>query len=272
MRPTNQNAKLEHAQAAATKVVEIHKRLADFIKPGVTLALIDTFVGQTLDALGAKSCFKGYKVPRCPAFPSFSCLSPNDCIVHGTAGFRREPLVEGDTISIDIGVRYHGWVGDAAWTYYLGAMSDDQKRLCRAGRESINAGIEQLVPGKPYLNFAKAVQDVVEAQHGLHCVRGLGGHGYGQALHEPPFIANALPTYPGEWPDAQTQIKTGTLLAVEPMIAVGTPEISQERGTWPIMTADGSLSVHYEHDVYIADDGPIVLTAELENLPDVVGD
>ncbi|MFG0258557.1 MAG: type I methionyl aminopeptidase [Phycisphaerales bacterium JB043] len=272
MRPTNPNAKLEHAQAAATRVVDVHKRLVDFLRPGVTLAQIDTFVGQVLDDLGAKSCFKGYKVPRCPAFPSFSCLSPNDCIVHGTAGFRREPLVEGDTISIDIGVKYHGWIGDAAWTYYMGSMSDDQKRLCAAGRESIDAGIAQLVPGKTYTEFARAVQDVVETRHGLHCVRGLGGHGYSQRLHEPPFIANSLPSFPGEWPDAHTKVKTGTLLAVEPMIAVGTPEISQEPGTWPIYTADGSLSVHYEHDVYIGEDGPVVLTEELAQLPDVVGD
>jgi methionyl aminopeptidase len=271
MRPVSLTAKLEHASAAAEKVVEIHKRLVEFLKCGQTLAQIDAFVGETLRDLGAKSCFLGYKVPRSPAFPSFACLSPNDCVVHGTAGFYREPMKPGDMLSIDIGVRYRGWIGDAAWTYTFEEMSDESRRLAECGRKCINLGIEQLQPGAVYLDFARAVQHCVESEYGFHCIRGLGGHGYGRALHEPPFVSNAVPEFPGEWPDASTRIKPGTLIAIEPMIGVGTSQISQNKGEWPVSTADGSMSVHYEHDVYIGEDGPVVLTRELDDLPDIVG-
>jgi methionyl aminopeptidase len=271
MRPVSSSATLEHATAAAEKVVEVHRRLVDFLAVGQTLAQIDTFVGETLRALGAKSCFQGYKVPRTPAFPSFSCLSPNDCVVHGTAGFYTKPMAPGDVLSIDIGVKYRGWIGDAAWTYVFKETDDLRQRLMESGKVSIKRGIERLQPGGMYIDFARAVQHCVEDQYGFHCIRGLGGHGYGRTLHEPPFVSNAVPEYPGEWPDATTVITPGTLIAIEPMVAVGTKNISQKRGEWPVFTADGSLSVHYEHDVYIAEDGPIVLTQGLEELPDVVG-
>jgi methionyl aminopeptidase len=271
MRPNTPTTAADHAAAAAKRVVQIHQRLAEWLREGQTLAQIDAFVADNLRDLGCKSCFLGYKVPRSPAFPSFSCLSPNDCVVHGTAGFYTKPMQEGDVLSIDIGVRYKGWIGDAAWTYVFKSMDDVRARLTRCGRESITAGVAQLRPGNVYLDFARAVQQVVEKTYGFHCVRGLGGHGYGRSLHEPPYVSNAVPNYAGEWPDAQTPIRPGTLLAVEPMIAVGTNKVVQKRGEWPVFTADGSLSVHYEHDIYIDDDGPVVLTEGLDDLPDVVG-
>lgn len=271
MRPNASTAVLDHAAAAAEKVVETHRRLAEFLTVGQTLAQIDAFVAETLRDLRCKSCFLGYKVPRSPPFPSFACLSPNDCIVHGTAGFTTKPMEEGDILSIDIGVRYRGWIGDAAWTYVFGSMDEERRRLTRCGREAIRKGVETLQPGSVFLNWAKTVQQCVEKDYGFHCVRGLGGHGYGRSLHEPPYVSNAAPSYPGEWPDAMTRIEPGLLIAVEPMIAAGTTKVVQKRGEWPVFTADGSLSCHYEHDVYIGEDGPIVLTEGLEDLPDVVG-
>ena len=271
MRPLSARSKHDHAAASAGRVVTIHQRLAEWLKPGVTLGRVDAFVADQLEDLGAKSCFKGYRVPKTPPFPSFACLSLNDCVVHGTAGMSTTPLQEGDFFSIDIGVSYRGWIGDAAWTYAIGHQTEDAKRLADAGKASIAAGIEAIRPGGVWLDFAKAVQRVVEDEHHLHLVRGLGGHGYGRKLHAPPYISNVVPQYKGEWPDANREIVPGDLVAVEPMLAIGTNRISQQPGGWPIFTADGSLSAHYEHDVLVDESGPIVLTKELENLPDVVG-
>ena len=271
MRPVSAQTKHDHAVAAAERVVTIHRRLAEWLRAGVTLAETDAFVADQLEDLGAKSCFKGYRVPRTPAFPSFACLSLNDCVVHGTAGMLTAPLKTGDFFSIDIGVSFRGWIGDAAWTYAIGELTEDAARLAKAGRASIAAGVAAIRPGGIWLDYAKEVQRVVEAEHGLHLVRGLGGHGYGRKLHAPPYISNVAPQYKGEWPDAERVIEPGDLVAVEPMLAVGTSRIVQEPGAWPIFTADGSLSAHYEHDVLVTEEGAVTLTKELEELPDVVG-
>lgn len=260
----------EQAHVAAQKVVETHRRLVEWLRIGQTLAQIDSFVAKTLEELGCRSAFLGYRQPRTPAFPSHACLSPNACIVHGTAGLTTEPMKPGDILTIDIGVVHRGWIGDAAWTYAFGEPSDEARRLMDCGKEALRRGVEQLRPGRMYLEFAKAVQKHVEEECGFHCVRGLGGHGYGRKLHGPPYVANNVPAHPGEWPDAFTRIVPGTLIAVEPMLAVGTGRVEQQRNQWPVWTADGSLSAHYEHDVFIAEDGPRVLTEGLDELPDVI--
>lgn len=271
MAPRISPAEADQAYAAAQKVVEVHRRLVGFLRVGQTLAQIDAFVARTLEDLSCKSAFLGYRQGRTPAFPSYACLSPNDCIVHGTAGFYTAPMKPGDVLKIDIGVVHHGWVGDAAWTYAFKERSDEARRLMACGKEALRRGVERLRPGSVYFEFAEAVQKHAEQECGFHCVRGLGGHGYGRKLHGPPYVANSVPTYPGEWPDALTRVAAGTLVAVEPMIAVGTSQTEQQRNQWPVFTADHSLSVHYEHDVYVSEDGPRVLTEGLDELPEVVG-
>ena len=261
----------ERARASAQKVVEVHRRLAEFVRVGKTLAQVDDFVARTLDDLGCRSCFLGYRMPRSPAFPSHACLSLNSCVVHGTAGYTSAPLAPGDLLSIDIGVRFEGWIGDAAWTYAMQERGEEAERLMACGRESIRVGIEALQPGEKLIEWARAVQKCVENGYGFYLTRGLGGHGYGTALHTPPYISNVVPNYPGEWPEAGVRCEPGMLVAVEPMIAVGTGASTSKPRQWPVFTADGSLSVHYEHDVLITDDGPRVLTEGLEDLPDVLG-
>lgn len=271
-RPPRINAdEAEQAYEAAQKVVEIHRRLVEFLEVGLTLARIDVFVGKCLDDLKCRSCFRGYRPGGLPPFPSNACLSVNDCIVHGTAGYYEPGLRPGDVLKIDIGVLYHGWIGDAAWTYVFGEPEPGIRRLLDAGKESLRLGIEQLRPGKTYKSWAKAVQEHVEGECGFHLVRGLGGHGYGRKLHTPPFVSNVLPTYPGEWPDADRPCEPGVLVAVEPMIAIGTEKTAQAPNSWPIFTADGSLASHHEHDVLITEHGPRVLTEGLDDLPDVIG-
>jgi methionyl aminopeptidase len=260
----------EQAYAAAQKVVEIHRRLVGFLGVGQTLGQIDRFVGEQLADLKCKSCFKGYRPGGLPPFPSNACLSVNACVVHGTAGYYEAPMAPGDVLKIDIGVSHRGWIGDAAWTYVFGEPSPDVRKLLDAGKNSLRLGIEQLRPGNTYKDWAKAVQGHVEGDCGLHLVRGLGGHGYGRKLHTPPFVSNVVPTYPGEWPDSDRPCEPGVLIAVEPMIAIGTWRTSQEPGTWPIFSGDGSLAAHHEHDVLITEDGPRVMTEGLDDLPDVI--
>jgi len=261
---------VDAAAAAALKVVETHQRLSAYLARGQTLAHIDSFVARTLDELGCKSCFRGYRVPRMPPFPSHACLSVNECVVHGTAGYLTRPLEEGDVLKVDIGVTYHGWIGDAAWTYSIGRPTDQVRRLMDAGKNALALGVKQLHPDHTYMEWARTVQHHVERECGFHLIRGLGGHGYGRKLHAPPFISNVVPTFNGEWPDGMRRCEPGTLVAVEPMIAIGTGQTSQGANEWPIFTADGSLSVHYEHDVLITPDGPRVLTSGLEQIDDVI--
>ena len=259
------------ATQAAEHVVETHRRLVDHLRAGQTLAEIDAFVGETLKSLDSESAFKHYRVRGHPPFPSEACLSVNECIVHGTHDMSRTPIEPGDLVSIDIGVRHKGWIGDAAWTYVIEATDDTSMKLVESGRESLRLGVDAMQPGRPLVDWARAVQDHVEKKCGFGLVRGLGGHGYGRTLHGPPFISNVVPSYPGEWPDAFRSFKPGMLVAVEPMIAMTTTEIRSEGRAWPIYTANGSRSVHHEADVLITEEGPRNLTAGLFDLPDIVG-
>ncbi len=261
-----------HAAAPAAEcVVSVHRRLVEFLRAGLTLAQIDQFVATQLADLDCTSCFKGYKVRGHPPFPSHSCLSVNDCVVHGTHDMDDRTLVDGDLISVDIGVKHRGWIGDAAWTYAIGGCDKLAAELMASGRDSLRLGIAAMQPGRPLVEWAKAVQDHVEKRCRFCLVRGLGGHGYGRSLHAAPYVANTLPTYPGEWSEAWSLWRPGMLVAVEPMIAIGTTETRSDGSAWPIFTGDGSLAVHHEADVLITANGPINLTAGLFDLPDIVG-
>ena len=262
---------IDNAAAAAKCVVDTHFALVDYVKPGLTLAEIDEEVGRILKSLHCRSAFRKYKLAGLPPFPSHSCLSVNECIVHGTHHMRLEPLVPGDMISIDIGVKHNGWIGDAAWTYAIQEVSDENLALMRTGRESLARGVEAMQPGRPLLDWARAVQTYVEDECKMQLIRGLGGHGYGTTLHGPPFISNVVPRHGAEWPDAFKTFDPGMLLAVEPMISPTTATITSERNSWPIYSDDGSMSVHYEADVLITSDGPRDLTKGMRELPDIVG-
>lgn len=272
-------ADAQAAYEAGQRVVEVHRRLVDFLRIGQTLAQIDQQVLRALEDLGCRSCFYLYRQPRLPAFPSHACLSVNDCIVHGTAGYYTRPMKEGDILKIDIGVTHRGWIGDAAWTYvFKNYPSEDARRLMEAGKLSLARGVKELAPGKQLIDWARVVQRTVEEEHGFHLVRGLGGHGYfRKKLHEAPFVSNVVPPdfspHRGsfEWPDALRPCHPGTIVAVEPMVAMGTSKTTSKPREWPVFTADGSLSVHYEHDVLVTDTGPQVLTEGLEGMPDIVG-
>jgi methionyl aminopeptidase len=269
--PILRGKEIDAAKVSARHVVEIHKCLTEFLRAGVTLPEIDSFVASKLKQLKCKSAFLKYRIPGQPPFPSNSCLSVNDCVVHGTHVMSLEPLQPGDLVSIDIGVSHQGWIGDAAWTWAIEYADEENLRLMQAGKKSLAAGIAAMQPGRPLIDFAKACQSVAEDEYGFHLIRGLGGHGYGKTLHTPPFISNVVPSHPSEWPDAWRLFEPGMLIAVEPMLSIGTNQIENAKGTWPIYSADHSISVHYEADVLICDEGPIDLTEGMQELPNIVG-
>lgn len=262
---------IDAAALAADCVTRVHQRLVEYLQAGRTLADVDDFVAAALKDLKCKSAFLRYKIPGHPPFPSYSCLSVNNCIVHGTHNMSADQLRPGDIISIDIGVIHRGWYGDAAWTYAIEHASDQALALMTCGRESLLRGIAAVQPERPLVDWAKAVQEYVEGECQFHLVRGLGGHGYGRKLHNPPYVSNVVPQTSAEWPDAWKTFQPGMLLALEPMLAVGTSAIVSEQRQWPIFTADQSLSVHYEADVLVTPDGPRNLTEAMNDLPDVVG-
>ncbi len=269
--PPISDAQIELAAQAARCVVETHEAIVGFLKHGQTLAEIDRFVGETLAGMGARSCFKGYRAGRHPPFPAHACLSVNKTVVHGHPGSHQEPLKEGDVLKVDIGVSKQGWIGDAAYTYSFGQPDETTRALMDCGKEALRLGIEAMQPGAELVEWARAIQHHVEKECKFHMVRGLGGHGYGRTLHAPPFISNTVPAVAAlEWREAHHKFTPGMLLAVEPMIAVGTGRITQHGNAWPLDIADGSQSVHDEADVLITEDGPRNLTAGLEQLPDVI--
>jgi methionyl aminopeptidase len=280
------SAEADAAYAAAQRVVETHHTVSPQIREGMTLAQVDALVAKTLEALECRSCFLGYVVAGHPPFPSHACVSVNDCVVHGHAAYRKEALREGDVLKIDVGVWYRGWVVDAAWTYSIGEPRPEVRKLMESGKVSLARGIETMRVGRPYIEWARAVQDCVEGEFGFRCIENWGGHGIGKkvdekskrGLHLPPHLLNHRPKAGSPWEEANQVWRAGNLVAVEPMIAVGTGRTHQRKFAynprqqdWPVYTDDGSLSVHYEHDVLITDAGPRVLTAGLEELKDVVG-
>lgn len=264
--------------AAAQRVVEVHHRLAAFLRPGQTLIEVDRWVAKTLEELNCRSCFLNYKVDRHPPFPSHACLSVNDCVVHGTALAHKAPIKNGDLVKIDIGVLYDGWIGDAGWTYVFGEPSPLVAKLTACGKEALRRGVATLRPENRLRAFAEAVQGHVEKECGFFCIRNLGGHGYGRKLHGKPFVSNTIPG-PGDapWAEINQHCAPGMLVAVEPMVGAGTGDtmskpnpFNPKLSDWPVYTADGSLSVHYEHDVLVTEDGPRVLTHGLEDVRDVI--
>jgi len=252
-------------------VVRTHERVVEYLRAGQTLLDVDQFVARTIADLDCRSAFLHYSMQGHPPFKSHACLSVNEVIVHGEHDTLNRPLQRGDILSLDIGVYHHGWVGDAAWTYAIEEATPDALRMMQCGRECLRRGIAAMEVGKPLVQWAKAVQTHAERECGFRLIRGLGGHGFGKKLHGPPFVSNVVPLMRAEWPDAWLKLKPGMLLAVEPMIALGTEYIKTEGKKWAIRTADNSLSVHYEADVLMTEEGPRDLTEGMQDLPDIVG-
>jgi methionyl aminopeptidase len=215
-------------------------------RPGVTTAQLDKVAREVLAKRKAKSNFLGYH-----GYPAVICTSPNDVIVHGIPGNYR--LQEGDLISIDCGAIIEGWHGDAARTIPVGEISEEARKLVRVTEESLWAGIEHVRSGARLSDIGHAVQTVAEGA-GFSVVREYVGHGIGRAMHEGPQVLNY-----GE-PGKGMKLKVGHVLAVEPMVNLGSAATELNDDGWTVVTADGSLSAHFEHSIAVTEDGPEVLT------------
>ena len=239
-------AEIERMRAANVLVADVLAELAELVKPGVTTADLDEAAERLVRAAGAEPAFKGYR-----GYPATLCASVNEQVVHGIPGNRA--LVEGDIISLDMGVRLNGLFGDSAVTVPVGRVAPEVARLLLVTREALARGIEQVRLGGRVSDIGHAIQQHVE-QHGFSVVREFVGHGIGAALHEEPQIANYGD--PGRGP----RLAEGMVLAIEPMVNMGRSAVKVLADGWTAVTRDGSLSAHFEHTVAVTKDGPDVLT------------
>ncbi len=239
-------AEIEKMRAASALVAEVLAELAGMVAPGVSTLDLDVEAERLVRAAGAEPAFKGYH-----GYPCTLCASANDEVIHGIPS--RRPLVEGDIVSLDMGVKQHGFFGDSAITVPVGRVSEQADLLLRVTRESLEKGIAQVRLGGRVSDIGHAIQQHVEA-HGFSIVREFVGHGIGASLHEDPQIANY--GEPGRGP----RLAEGMTLAIEPMVNVGRPGVKMLADGWTAVTRDGSLSAHFEHTVAVSKNGPVVLT------------
>jgi len=220
--------------------------LKNAIKPGMATAQLDVLARRTIESFHANPAFLGYR-----GFPASICASLNEEVVHGIPGLRR--LQEGDIISIDVGVYYRGYYGDAAVTFPVGEVSPLALKLLKVTEQSLYAGLTKAYPGKRLYDISNAIQTFVEAQ-GFSVVRNYVGHGIGSAMHEEPKVPNF--GIPGKGPI----LEAGMVLAIEPMVNTGGWQVETLGDDWTVVTCDRSLSAHFEHTVAILENGPAILT------------
>jgi methionyl aminopeptidase len=236
-------AKMRRAGRVVAEMIDACQAAA---KPGVTTRQLDLVAREVLERRGARSNFLNYH-----GFPAVICTSPNHVIVHGIPGNYK--LREGDILSVDCGAIIEGYHADAARTFPIGEIDEETQRLLDATRHSLDAGIKHVREGARVSDIGHAVQTVAEGA-GYSVVREYVGHGIGTALHEEPKVPNY-----GQ-PGRGIKLKVGHVLAVEPMVNLGGPETKMYDDGWTVVTADGSLSAHFEHTIAVTDDGPEVLT------------
>ena len=221
--------------------------VASLIKPGVTWKYIDSKAEEFIRDHNALPGFKGYN-----DFPATLCVSPNECIVHGIPTDKE--FRDGDIVSVDCGVLNHGYYGDAAFTFALGSVELEIMNLLEVTNTSLYKGIEAAQVGARIGDIGFAVQDYAEKKHGYGVVRELVGHGLGKNLHEKPEVPNYGRRGRGQ------QLKHGLVIAIEPMVNLGTKSMMASRDGWTIITKDKKVSAHYEHTIAVTKEGPDILS------------
>jgi len=239
-------SEIEKIRQSNVIVAEILEILRKKIEPGTNTLTLDKISEKVALARTARPAFKGYR-----GYPYSLCTSVNQQVVHGFPSKR--PLKEGDILSMDFGVFYNGYYGDAAITVPVGKVSEVAQGLLKITKQALFLGIEQAVPGKRLSDISHAIQSHVEAA-GFSVVRKFVGHGIGKALHEDPQVPNY-----GK-PGMGIRLKPGMVLAIEPMVNAGSYEVKTLEDGWTTVTEDGSLSAHFEHTVAITEDGPVILS------------
>jgi methionyl aminopeptidase len=227
-------------------VAHVLQKLKEAIKPDITTVELDQLAERAIREAGATPAFKGYR-----GYPASLCVSINEEVVHGIPGPRR--LQEGEIVSLDVGVYRDGYYGDAAITVPVGKVSQQAARLLEVTQQALAKGIEQATHGNRLLDISHAIQSWVESR-GFSVVRDFVGHGIGRELHEDPQVPNFGPPHHGP------RLRPGMVLAIEPMINVGTWEVKILEDGWTVVTADKSLSAHFEHTIAISDGKPDILS------------
>jgi methionyl aminopeptidase len=244
---------IEKMRAANALVADVLAELAAMVRPGMTTQELDAVAEKRVREGGAEPAFKGYR-----GYPATLCASVNEQVVHGIPSGRQ--LVEGDILSLDMGVKLDGFYGDSAVTVPVGRIAEDAQRLLRVTEEALTRGIAQVRVGNRISDIGHAIQRHVEG-HGFSVVREFVGHGIGAALHEEPQIANY--GEPGRGP----RLAEGMVLAIEPMVNMGRPAVKVLSDGWTAVTRDGSLSAHFEHTVAVTRQGPLILTTRTSPVP-----
>jgi methionyl aminopeptidase len=236
---------------AGLVVYEVLDELEKLVEPGITLEELDQAAKSETEKRGASCAFKDLY-----GFPKHICISVNDQVVHGIPGKRK--LQDGDLVKLDHGAVVRGWYGDSARTVPVGKVSADARKLVEVTRESLEAGIRAMVVGNRISDIGAAVEAVV-APHGYGIVRDYVGHGIGKRPHEDPQVPNYGPALWGRG-QPNPRLRAGLVLAVEPMINIGTHETRTLGDGWTVVTRDGKYSAHFEHTIAVTDAGPQVLT------------
>ena len=229
-------------------LADVVDRLRDTVKPGMSTLEIDESVESFITARGAKPAFKGYR-----GFPATVCISINEEVVHGIPSAQRR-IEEGDIVGLDLGCIVEGYYADCAFTLAIGDVPPKVQQLLDVTRESLDQAIQECRPGRRLSDVSHAVQAHVE-RHGFAVVRAFVGHGIGRALHEDPQVPNFGD--PGRGP----QLRPGMVLAIEPMVTMGSWEVKVLDDGWTAVTRDGSLAAHFEHTIAVTDAEPEVLTS-----------
>ena len=225
------------------------------VKPGITTGELNDYAVKLIEAAGAEGSFKNYEAAWAESvYPAALCVSVNDEVVHGIPTFDRK-LEAGDIVGLDCGLKYKGLFTDMARTVAVGKISPAAKKLMSVTQEALGAGIKKVKPGNKLSDIGKAIQSVVE-KNGFTVVRQLCGHGVGFAAHEDPQVPNYWPAYDTR----DLTLEVGMVIAIEPMVNAGGWEVDTLDDGWTIVTADESLSAHFEHTVAVTDDGFKILT------------
>lgn len=241
---------VEKMRISGALVAKVLQAVRENIKPGMTTFDIDKLVEDNILAAGAKPAFKGYN-----GFPASACVSVDEEVVHGIPGKR--VLQAGDIVSVDVGVIIDGWYGDSASTFAVGEISEEKNKLMDITRGALEAGIKQVKSGVKLGVISSAIQKYAEAA-GYGVVRELVGHGIGREMHEEPQV----PNYGN--PNDGPKLKTGMVIAIEPMINAGSANVNTKSDGWTVVTEDQRPSAHFEHTVAVTDDGADILTLLLE--------
>ena len=244
------------AMREAGRIVhQVHERMAEFVRPGVTTQQIDEEALRVFSEAGARGLFKNYPTYEPgKGFPSNVCVSVNEVVVHGIGDER--VIEDGDIVGVDCGVKYQGWCGDAARTVLVGAVATEVKQLCEDTEHVLQIAIDNIKPGRKWSQVARLMQQYAESR-GYGVVRDFVGHGIGQNMHEDPKVPNFVSQ---ELLKNDIELRPGMVLAVEPMCNLGTAEVRTLKDKWTVVTCDGKPSAHYEHTIAVTDAGAEVLT------------